>query len=662
VPGKSPLIALALAALVALGAAASGGAVRDGLVLWLDAGDLDGDGAPDPVDNPVAVAAWADRAGSGLRATQAEPGARPAWEPRAIGGRPALRFNGDDLLSLGQPEALDFQPPSPFTIAAVAEVKTDGLGTFLARGGGSDAHRAFHFYVASGRIGAIVYGARREHRPRPETMVAVLRCDGKRAEVFVNGEASAAFPVGRGASSADVLIGARRESAENTGTHWPLTGALAELLVYRRALPDAELRTLSLALGEKYGIAVAASPAEALAKLPPPDAAERLLRLAQANRLSDGLAETAAGLLGHGDPFVRGIAEWALAMKVGGENNGQQARWPGAEPPPWLRKWLAFPPSQRVEADWVRQAVSRGIHRDGRKLLDDVRRLSERMGRMGRDIRFPVEHFRAMVAAAQGISRTLGQGAAALPRQRQHWLDARRALRAVALRNPAIDFEQVVFVAQFAPHTVRNITRSYQWKHKPGGGLCVLVGLRPDAEVRQLIGGKLGPGFVWGMDLWWDADRVVFGYAKQPVWPPAVNTASYLLEGRNVFELRKTHPPIHIYEIRTDGSGLRQLTNDPYWNDFEPTWCADGSVVFASDRCGRSAECGNETYDHMNPNLYLRSPDGRVRQLTDNKDIDRYPHSLADGRIAYTHWEYQERHFMEVHSIHGGPLHLDRPS
>jgi hypothetical protein len=75
-------------------------------------------------------------------------------------------------------------------------------------------------------------------------------------------------------------------------------------------------------------------------------------------------------------------------------------------------------------------------------------------------------------------------------------------------------------------------------------------------------------------------------------------------------------------------------------------------VVFASDRSGKAAECGNTTYDHNNPGLHIYSRrDGSIRQLTDSKDIDRYPHSLDDGRIAYTHWEYQERHFMEVHAL-----------
>ncbi|MDZ7615655.1 MAG: hypothetical protein U1E05_01545, partial [Patescibacteria group bacterium] len=116
-------------------------------------------------------------------------------------------------------------------------------------------------------------------------------------------------------------------------------------------------------------------------------------------------------------------------------------------------------------------------------------------------------------------------------------------------------------------------------------------------------------------------------------------------------------------------SQVVQLTNDPYWADFEPAYTARGDVIFASDRCGKAPQCGNPTYDHTNPNLYLLSrrngrlgepaadglvryePAPVVRKFTDSKDLDRYPYSLDDGRIVYTHWEYQERHFMEVHAL-----------
>ncbi len=384
-------------------------------------------------------------------------------------------------------------------------------------------------------------------------------------------------------------------------------------------------------------------------------AAELLWRVAERNRLGDGLAALAAEWLGHPDPFVAGLAEWAIAMRVGLDNNGQRAAWPRPDPPEWFRRWQALPPARSLEFDWVRQAVSLGIHRDGARLLASVDTMLERASRMAADFPRPGA-LASHLAALRAIRAKLAEGVKAAPSDltahRRLWLDARRHARAIALWNPALDFQQLVFLKQFTPHTVRNITRSYPWKHKPGGGICILSALRPDAAVRDVLQGRLGPGYVWGLDLWWDADRVVFAWARQPNWPPHVNTALHDAEGSHALELRRRHEPLHLFEARLDGSHIRQITDDRFWSDFEPTYCANGDIVFASDRCGRSPECGSFHHDHANPNLYVVSSDGsRLRQLTDSKDVDRYPHSLDNGLIAYTHWEYQERHFMEVHSI-----------
>ena len=389
------------------------------------------------------------------------------------------------------------------------------------------------------------------------------------------------------------------------------------------------------------------------------DVAETLLRIAEKNRLTDGLAELAGELLAHEDPFARGLAEWAIAMKVGAENNGQLAAWPRQPAPAWYTAYAGLSQSARQEHDWVRQAVALGIHRDPARLKSSVEALVARGERMADAFRpeSPSEA-RDLVARRLAELKRLQDELASTPASqqpsiaRQRWLDARRAIRDVALANPALDFGQLVFLQQFVPHTVRNITRSYAWKHKPGGDICILEDVRDGRTARPLLDGRLGPGYVWGLDLWWDADRVVFSYARQPHWPPPVDTAQYAIEGTNVFRLRQLFEPLHIFECRLDGSPPVQLTDDRYWSDFEPTYCASGDVVFASDRCGRAAECGNDTYDHTNPNLYFLSrATGQVRKLTDSKDIDRYPHSLDDGRIAYTHWEYQERHFMEVHAL-----------
>jgi hypothetical protein len=642
----------------------------DGLVLWLDASDTAGQQVIEG-----RIAAWTDRSPHGHQAVQTEAELQPRRVDDAIGGRPAFRFSGREFLNLGQPAALEMPPGTPFTILAVYRVDEGKFGTFLAKGGGPESGRAYHFYAAAGRLGGIVHGVRRETPLGAGPQLAALISDGRTAELRCEGS-TIRFPGGQGNSSGDVLVGVRRESAENTGTYWPLDGDLAELIVYRAALDRQQFARVDAYLRKKYELG---APNEALvqtAAVQPARAAESLLRLAEQNQLTDDLAELAGVLLESDDPFARGMAEWAIAMKVGGENNGQLAAWDRDAVEPWVRQYLSLSPRQRLEADWVRQAVSRGIHRDAGKLLTDLDAMIQRAERMESAfrergtapdaVRVPLAVMRELRAE---VAEAANQGEPGLAIARRRWLDGRRILREIVLAHPAVDFRQLVLLTQFTPHTVRNITRSYAWKHKPGGDIVILDDLAVGGFARPLLDGRLGAGYVWGLDLWWDADRVLFSYAQLPGWPPPVNTAHYATEGQNVFALRKLFPPIRLYEAAVDGSQIVQLTDDPYWSDFEPAYTARGDVVFASDRGGTAPQCGSVTYDHSNPNLYLLSrghgrlmtspadglaryqPPPAIRKFTDSKDLDRYPYSLDDGRIVYTHWEYQERHFMEVHSL-----------
>jgi len=387
--------------------------------------------------------------------------------------------------------------------------------------------------------------------------------------------------------------------------------------------------------------------------------AELLWRIAQKKGLTDELATLAAELLKHEEPFARALAEWAIATKVGIENNGQEIAWPRPDPPEWYQTWVAsLTPELQIEADYVRMAVGWYIQHSKDKLLSSIGAIQLRAQGAAAEVRRSGSaEARAMVtrqlAELESIHAKAAEHVKTAPDDmlghRRAWLAARRAARPIVMANPAIDFNQIVFIKRHAAHSHRNITGSqYPWVHKPGGDICIQTGFEPGGPVRGVLQGKLGPGHVHGMDLWWDADRVVFGYARQAEWPPPYDA----IHGNHVFLLRGDQEPTHIYEICLDGSGLKQLTNDPYWSDLEPTYCADGDVVFASDRSGRSSECGRFSADHTVINLYAVSPDGtNLRRLNDNKDIDRYPHSLDNGLIAYTRWEYQERHFFEVHAI-----------
>lgn len=251
--------------------------------------------------------------------------------------------------------------------------------------------------------------------------------------------------------------------------------------------------------------------------------------------------------------------------------------------------------------------------------------------------------------------------AAAYEAQRQVYFEARRAVCKLAFANPLVQFNQLLFVKRFTQQTYPDICLNHMpWVSRPGGDLCVLE--QPFAtdttepRVREILNGQLGPGHVHGMDLWWNADRIVFGYARKasfdpPIqpWPPAFCTCR-----NNVHEgLRKTIEPTHLFEINVDGSGLRQLTDHHYWSDLDPTYLPDGKIAFVSERCATSLQCNHDPrLDETSCNIYVMDPDGsRIRRLSVNKDGDYMPHCLDDGTIGYTRWEYQERNLTQIQSL-----------
>ncbi len=631
-----PTACAALALAAAVNAPAGDLPVADGLVLWLDAADA----ATLTLDDAGGVREWTSKCPGGLVARQPASEARP--RPADDGEPPAVRFDSGDHLNLGRPDALALGPGRAFTMLVAYRLAAGGTGTFLARGGGPDAQRPWQFFAArSGRIGAVSRGGRAEGPTGARAGVATLVCDGERMDVFHDGRSIVGIRAGRQCGDGDVLLGARRDGADNAGLAYPLNGELAEVLVYDRKLPADRRAKIAAWLRRKHDLtATKARPARPGPKRRP--------------RLDDAAMEAAAGRLDHPDPFVRGLAAWEITERVGQDNNGQEQAWPRKDPPAWYAAWASLPPSRVLEADYVRQAVDRGVGDDAASLRTAVNDAVRRARAVAAEIRAANRGGADLDRGLAALDAIGKQAAAAdaddLAALRALYIAARLAAREIVLSNPAVDFDRLLFVKRYGPHTKRNITRPFPWKHKPGGDLCVLEGLAPGGDVRPLIAGRLGPGHVRGADLWWDADRAVFAFAAQPDWPPAVN--SFLAS--NTMALRRTQPPMRLYEIDlTDGSAgaIRRLTDDPHWNDFEPTYCPDGGIVFASDRQGRAPECGSFGNDMTAFNLHRLEGDGTVRHLTDNKDYDRHPHCLDNGLVAYTRWEYQERHFMEIHSV-----------
>lgn len=120
-------------------------------------------------------------------------------------------------------------------------------------------------------------------------------------------------------------------------------------------------------------------------------------------------------------------------------------------------------------------------------------------------------------------------------------------------------------------------------------------------------------------------------------------------DGRTiVFAWRKGgQEQFHLHEIRSDGTGLRQITDGDY-DDIEPAWLPDGGLIFCSSRCKRFVNCWRT------PVAVLHRCDrdgGNLRALSTNVEHDNTPWPLPDGRVIYMRWEYVDRNQLAFHHL-----------
>ncbi len=141
--------------------------------------------------------------------------------------------------------------------------------------------------------------------------------------------------------------------------------------------------------------------------------------------------------------------------------------------------------------------------------------------------------------------------------------------------------------------------------------------------------------------LHYDGKRIVF---------------SYLPAGTNHYSL---------YEINLDGTNLHRLTGwekeleepggkEKYgartdgWDDIEPSYLPDDSIVFCSSRVNRYVQC----WVSQVATVHRCNSDGtNVRELSCNVEQDNTPWPLSNGQIAYMRWEYVDRNHLTFHHL-----------
>ena len=126
---------------------------------------------------------------------------------------------------------------------------------------------------------------------------------------------------------------------------------------------------------------------------------------------------------------------------------------------------------------------------------------------------------------------------------------------------------------------------------------------------------------------------------------PGTGSASCLRSARPVQHVGDSQSTqdqhYHLFEMASDGSGLRQVTEGPY-DDFSPRYLPDGKILFLSTRRGGFHRCGRGPCPVHT--LALAEADGsnpRVISFHETHEWD--PAVLNDGRVIYTRWDYVDR-------------------
>ena len=284
---------------------------------------------------------------------------------------------------------------------------------------------------------------------------------------------------------------------------------------------------------------------------------------------------------------------------------------------------------EMVEADWLRQAQPAEF--PTAEFLVRARRLAADLRTAGVDTR-PCQQ---ALATIETELRALPADAAP-ERRKDLYLETRWVMRRLAFSNPLLSFRELLFCKRFTQETYPDICLNHMpWVSRPGGDLCV-VDAWPDRKASRGCGpcsnGALGPGHVHGMDLWWDATRVVFGYAKSKGNEPVPG-----FPGRLGHQHRLDSEPTHLFEIGVDGKNLRQLTDDRLWSDLDPTYLPNGAIALVSERCGASLQCNEMDKDETSCNLYVMQSDGSGHAAAERLEGRRLPAPLPGRRHDRLH-------------------------
>ena len=251
--------------------------------------------------------------------------------------------------------------------------------------------------------------------------------------------------------------------------------------------------------------------------------------------------------------------------------------------------------------------------------------------------------------------------------QRELYFEALRAVRKMAIANPLLDFDTILFTKR-APGMFPHVCDQYYgWWSRPGGGIYLLKNFKSDSPRLECLTDGWPAGNFLRPELSYDGKKVLFAWCK---------FYEHVSGMRNKVDKEKLPEDAfyHLFEMNIDGSGLRQLTHG-YYDDFDARYLPNGDILFLSTRKGTSLQAGKAsaaaTYGSTCPDSYVRcggdnhrpvavftlhliDADGKdLRAISAFENFEWTPSVADDGRILYARWDYIDRfngHFMSLWS------------
>jgi hypothetical protein len=321
---------------------------------------------------------------------------------------------------------------------------------------------------------------------------------------------------------------------------------------------------------------------------------------------------------------------------------------------------------EQIETDWLRQAHLR---------YGDATNMAVAAATIDWPTVLPVtiDRGRRLAAALQAMAIDTGQFVAELNAVEEDlaeqaaghgaafwqsaYFRARHAIRAMALANPLLDFDSILFVKR-APSMFPHLSDQYYgWWARPGGGVFILKDFKGGRATTHCLTQSWPEGNFLRPDLTHDATKVVFAFS------------TYHADVADVKNKRdKNNLPedtfYQLFELELATGEAHQLTHGKY-DDFDGRYLPTGEIVFLSTRKGQFIQtsrtntqqtlradlpdsyvrCGGDDYRPV-PVFTLHVMDrmgANLRPISAFETFEYTPSVAADGRIFYCRWDYIDR-------------------